>query len=60
MDRGTSYDAPNCYRLCKTEDNSNLDAIDDMQEGLMPSLLEEAGELGLVGAAVPEELGGMG
>ena len=28
----------------------NLDAIDNMQEGLMPSLLEEAGELGLVGA----------
>ena len=38
----------------------NLDAIDDMQEGLMQSLLEEAGELGLVGASVPEELGGMG
>ena len=38
----------------------NLDAIDDMQEGLMPSLLEEAGELGLVGASVPVELGGMG
>ena len=38
----------------------NLDAIDDMQEGLMPSLIEEAGELGLVGASVPEELGGMG
>ena len=38
----------------------NLDAIDDMQEGLMPSLLDEAGELGLVGAAVPEEYGGMG
>ena len=44
----------------KTRIIPNLDAIDDMQEGLMPSLLEEAGELGLVGAAVPEELGGMG
>lgn len=37
----------------------NLDAIDDMQEGLMPSLLEEAGELGLLASSVPKEYGGM-
>ena len=38
----------------------NLDAIDEMQEGLMSTLLEEAGELGLLGSSVPENLGGMG
>ncbi len=38
----------------------NLDAIDEMQEGLMQTLLEEAGELGLLGSSVPENLGGMG
>ena len=38
----------------------NLDAIDDMQEGLMPALLEEAGELGLLASSVPKEYGGMG
>lgn len=38
----------------------NLEAIDDMQEGLMPSLIEEAGELGLLASSVPKEYGGMG
>jgi alkylation response protein AidB-like acyl-CoA dehydrogenase len=38
----------------------NLDAIDAMEEGLMPKLLEEAGELGLLSSSVPESLGGMG
>ncbi|MBI1221105.1 MAG: acyl-CoA dehydrogenase [Bacteroidetes bacterium] len=37
-----------------------LDRIDSMEEGLMPSLLDKAGELGLLGASVPAELGGMG
>ena len=37
-----------------------LDRIDAMEEGLMPSLLEKAGELGLLGISVPEEFGGMG
>ena len=39
---------------------NQLDAIDDQQEGLTPSLMEKAGELGLLGTSVPEELGGMG
>ena len=38
----------------------NLDAIDNQEEGLVPKLMEEAGELGLLGSSVPEELGGMG
>lgn len=37
-----------------------LDRIDSLEEGLMPTLLEKAGELGLLGTSIPEELGGMG
>lgn len=37
-----------------------LNEIDAQQEGLMPSLLDKAGELGLLGAAFPEDLGGLG
>ena len=39
---------------------NQLDAIDDQQEGLIESLMEKSGELGLLGTSVPEELGGMG
>ena len=38
----------------------NIDRIDSMEEGLMPSLMEKAGELGLLGISVPEAYGGMG
>ena len=34
--------------------------IDKQKEGLMPSLLDKAGELGLLGAALPEQYGGLG
>ena len=37
-----------------------VDRIDSMEEGLMPSLMDKAGELGLLGISVPEEYGGMG
>lgn len=37
-----------------------LDRIDKLEEGLMPSLLEKAGKQGLLGAAFPEEYGGLG
>ncbi|WPQ64482.1 acyl-CoA dehydrogenase family protein [Chitinophaga sancti] len=37
-----------------------LDRIDKLEEGLMPSLLEKAGGQGLLGAAFPEEYGGLG
>jgi alkylation response protein AidB-like acyl-CoA dehydrogenase len=38
----------------------NIERIDKMEEGLMPLILEKAGELGLLGLSVPENLGGMG
>jgi alkylation response protein AidB-like acyl-CoA dehydrogenase len=38
----------------------HLERIDKMEEGLMPSLLDKAGELGMLGMTVPEEFGGMG
>ncbi|MBI5730333.1 MAG: acyl-CoA dehydrogenase family protein [Ignavibacteriales bacterium] len=37
-----------------------LDAIDKQEPGLTVSLLEKAGELGLLGTSVPEEFGGLG
>ncbi len=38
----------------------NLDRIDAMEDGLMSGIIEKAGELGLLGMSVPEDLGGMG
>ena len=37
-----------------------LDRIDSQEEGLVPSLLDKAGELGLLGISLPEEFGGFG
>lgn len=37
-----------------------IERMDKMEEGLMPSLMNKAGELGLLGLSVPEALGGMG
>ncbi|MCE3295216.1 MAG: acyl-CoA dehydrogenase [Crocinitomicaceae bacterium] len=37
-----------------------LDRLDAQEEGLMVSLLDKAGALGLLGLSVPESLGGMG
>lgn len=49
-----------CDDFIKNEVLPLADRIDKMEEGLMPSLLEKAGELGLLGMSVPEELGGLG
>lgn len=38
----------------------NIEAIDNQEEGLVPKLMEESGELGLLGSSVPEDYGGMG
>jgi len=52
--------AQTCVDFLKAEVYPNLDRIDDMEEGLMPGLIEKAGELGLLGISVPEDLGGFG
>lgn len=44
----------------KQEVHTVLDRIDAMEAGLMPSLLDKAGELGLLGVSVPEQYGGFG
>ncbi len=49
-----------CEQFLKTEVIPIVDRIDKMEEGLMPSLMEKAGEQGLLGASVPEDLGGLG
>jgi alkylation response protein AidB-like acyl-CoA dehydrogenase len=38
----------------------NLDRIDKQEEGLVVSLLDKAGELGLLGISLPEQYGGFG
>lgn len=38
----------------------HLDRIDAMEAGLMPALLDKAGELGILGISVPEQYGGFG
>ncbi|WP_107039637.1 acyl-CoA dehydrogenase family protein [Brumimicrobium mesophilum] len=49
-----------CDDFIAQEVEPNLDRIDAMEEGLMPSILDKAGELGLLSLSVPEDLGGMG
>jgi len=38
----------------------NIEDIEKLKEGLVPTILKEAGELGLLGAGVPDTYGGMG
>jgi alkylation response protein AidB-like acyl-CoA dehydrogenase len=50
-----------CKDFIKTELSHRLDEIDSAKDPeLMPALLEKAGELGLLGLSIPENLGGMG
>lgn len=49
-----------CDDFIDQEVMPNLERIDKQEEGLMVSLMEKAGELGLLGASVPEDLGGLG
>ena len=49
-----------CIQFLKTEVIPVVDRIDKMEPGLMPLLMEKAGEQGLLGASVPEDLGGLG
>lgn len=52
--------AQTCVDFLTTEVNPNLDRIDSQEEGLMESLMNKAGELGLLGVSVPEVYGGFG
>lgn len=47
-----------CEDFLETEVYPNLDRIDAQEAGLMPSLLDKAGELGLLGISVPEKYEG--
>ena len=49
-----------CASFLDTEVLPVIDRIDKLEPGLMPSLIGKAGEQGLLGAAVPEEYGGLG
>lgn len=49
-----------CDEFLDKEVLPHIDAIDKQQEGLMPALLNKAGELGLLGAAFSEQYGGLG
>ena len=49
-----------CHQFLHTEIDPILDRIDKMEPGLMPSLMEKAGEQGLLSTSFPESLGGLG
>ena len=49
-----------CEQFLDAEVTPNLDRIDHMEEGLMKSLMEKAGEQGLLSVSFPEEYGGLG
>lgn len=49
-----------CNQFVDTEVLPVMDRIDKLETGLMPSLLEKAGEQGLLGVSVPENYGGLG
>ena len=49
-----------CLQFLTAEVHPIVDRIDKLEPGLMPSLMVKAGEQGLLGASVPEELGGLG
>lgn len=49
-----------CEQFLDSEIQPILDRIDKMEPGLMPSLIEKAGEQGLLSTVFPEEYGGLG
>lgn len=49
-----------CSDFLEKEVIPHLVEIDQQKDGIMPSLLDKAGELGLLGAAFPEKYGGLG
>ncbi|MEO6524843.1 MAG: acyl-CoA dehydrogenase family protein [Mucilaginibacter sp.] len=49
-----------CEDFLAAEVFPNLERIDAQEEGLMPTLMDKAGELGLLSVSIPEEYGGFG
>jgi alkylation response protein AidB-like acyl-CoA dehydrogenase len=49
-----------CDQFLKTEVMPNVERMDKMEPGYMRSLLQKAGEQGLLSVAFPEEYGGLG
>ncbi|HPH24241.1 MAG TPA: acyl-CoA dehydrogenase family protein, partial [Chitinophagaceae bacterium] len=49
-----------CHQFLETEIHPIIERIDQQEQGLMASLMEKAGEQGLLSTAFPEELGGLG
>lgn len=52
--------AQTCLDFIRQEIEPDVERLDKMEEGLMQSKMEKAGELGMLGMSVPMELGGMG
>ncbi len=50
--------AQSCEDFLETEVFPNVERIDEQEEGLMRSLIQKSGELGLLGISVPEEYDG--
>jgi alkylation response protein AidB-like acyl-CoA dehydrogenase len=49
-----------CLSFLESEVIPVIDRIDKMEPGLMPSLMEKAGEQGLLSVSMPEQYGGLG
>ena len=49
-----------CATFLDTEVLPVIDRIDKLEPGLMPGLVQKAGEQGLLGVSIPESLGGLG
>lgn len=49
-----------CLQFLQSEIYPILGRIDALEPGLMPAVMEKAGEQGLLGTSIPEEFGGLG
>ena len=49
-----------CQQFLDAEVMPVVERLDKMEPGLMPSLMDKAGDLGLLGVSIPEEFGGLG